>query len=1136
MKTRNLLVFILLLALAALVYGCSSSSSDAPPVNEAHPDGWVLIHGAQANADLASCQTCHGTNFAGSGDAVSCYSCHASGPPFGLHPTWWDGDALHEHQHFSNTNDPDQRLSWTTCATAACHGPQLKGGSGSAPTCFSADYAGPDGVVNSCHATGPLPSHVAGAAYLNPDNHGADAKDVNNINESMGNYCINCHGRPTNTFDGGFVSDPDILNVPNSDCSVCHTAATSHPTNWVRANNPSRFHSTVSDVTIDQSCALCHNTLAPGPGAFAGAPSCFSASFTNANGVANSCHPTGPGGAPHAVPFTDPNLHGPVAKSNLIFCQECHGTPGGAGSNPTFNVPIGDLINGCEDCHAPGSAHPVETDLWTFNYDINSTRRTHFASGNVTTACALCHNVSAGDTGGNATACTACHTSPAAPAFELSCAVCHGLPPNGTADDTGSPTPVAHGAVSSVSLHNVCAICHGANNDGSGNLSPATADYKLFNANDPALNQGGDHLDGQIEMNGPTTVGAGYNEANFGCDIACHPNNAAHQLPNGSGLNVAYGNYGSGSAACDTCHGYAPDGTADIAPIPVSHMFDDGGVTLKNAHNECTVCHGMKDDGTGSPSPTGDYVVAVDHGTGSINMNGDTQYNSATLGCDLACHPNNATYQLPNSSGFTVVLGSYGSGGGSGACSACHDAGVGGAPIVVASVSSHASIYTCEDCHTAHGAGTVTVPNNAAAGIAYTSAGHNNGIALGSAAAPGATEAEICWNCHATFSKSEWGTNTDTNGTAPNYNFGTLNQSNWVNATWTSANFSYKTGTIASTHSADPNATSPGVDPVANIHCSYCHDVHNVGSAANGGFRNGYDNGGNPPYLMGAWMGNPYLEDGAPRSTNTYPGTVSRFGAVPRGSTAQGGLGGYQIDQNNSNPTNGWTLSGSAQLCTMCHGTDVDNMNQFGNPSTDWVGTNGHSNAVLGGTGSNAANIFSTTDRNPSGVTSGTSGAGNPSMAYMNALGSRGYGFRSTSGDPEGWNLNPGMNNDSSSRPYGFNYYTWGATVDAGTTDSAYHKFSCSKCHNPHASRLPRLMITNCLDTNHNTWDTSAGVQSIPAAGTPNLANSDTISTENGGVPLSNATSAQNCHRVGDVQYGNSTGAGWNNVTPWREF
>ena len=47
------------------------------------------------------------------------------------------------------------------------------------------------------------------------------------------------------------------------------------------------------------------------------------------------------------------------------------------------------------------------------------------------------------------------------------------------------------------------------------------------------------------------------------------------------------------------------------------------------------------------------------------------------------------------------------------------------------------------------------------------------------------------------------------------------------------------------------------------------------------------------------------------------------------------------------------------------------------------------------------------------------------------------------------------------------------ATTELASFDAQqnYHTFTCSKCHNPHASRLPKLMITNCLDTNHNTWE-----------------------------------------------------------------
>ena len=38
------------------------------------------------------------------------------------------------------------------------------------------------------------------------------------------------------------------------------------------------------------------------------------------------------------------------------------------------------------------------------------------------------------------------------------------------------------------------------------------------------------------------------------------------------------------------------------------------------------------------------------------------------------------------------------------------------------------------------------------------------------------------------------------------------------------------------------------------------------------------------------------------------------------------------------------------------------------------------------------------------------------------------------------------------------------------------HAYTCSKCHLPHVSKLPRLMQTNCLDVNHRGQVTSGGV------------------------------------------------------------
>lgn len=108
----------------------------------------------------------------------------------------------------------------------------------------------------------------------------------------------------------------------------------------------------------------------------------------------------------------------------------------------------------------------------------------------------------------------------------------------------------------------------------------------------------------------------------------------------------------------------------------------------------------------------------------------------------------------------------------------------------------------------------------------------------------------------------------------------------------------------------------------------------------------------------------------------------------------------------------------------------------------------------------------------------------------------------------------------------------WGVDETGSTTEANYHKFSCSKCHNPHASRLPALMITNCLDTKHNTWDNSYQRNTRGTSG----------SNINYNRRLSNWSSAQNCHRLrGDDPTDTSDVAapdvpgnrGWNTVTPW---
>jgi hypothetical protein len=130
-----------------------------------------------------------------------------------------------------------------------------------------------------------------------------------------------------------------------------------------------------------------------------------------------------------------------------------------------------------------------------------------------------------------------------------------------------------------------------------------------------------------------------------------------------------------------------------------------------------------------------------------------------------------------------------------------------------------------------------------------------------------------------------------------------------------------------------------------------------------------------------------------------------------------------------------------------------------------------------------------------------------------------GYGYRS----PE--NGTGKYSPSVPSRPRAYNSFVWGVTVDQTSIDVGYHAFTCSKCHNPHASRLPKLLITNCLDTRQNTWAANLARTSA------NQGSAQTFwsSTEDSGEYTPTHNTAQNCHRYDPID---GVG-GWNKVTPW---
>lgn len=128
------------------------------------------------------------------------------------------------------------------------------------------------------------------------------------------------------------------------------------------------------------------------------------------------------------------------------------------------------------------------------------------------------------------------------------------------------------------------------------------------------------------------------------------------------------------------------------------------------------------------------------------------------------------------------------------------------------------------------------------------------------------------------------------------------------------------------------------------------------------------------------------------------------------------------------------------------------------------------------------------------------------------------------------------------------------------STGTVKHRFSCSKCHTPHSSGQPRLMVTNCMDRSHkgrvtwssnpqfygvnnNNWECNKGEGAIPG----NYWYLEDCGPESGGPPPLPSYSNISCHEAynGDrinsyidsdgnqsTLYGTQT---WNRLTPWGE-
>jgi hypothetical protein len=1032
--------------------------------------------------------------------------------------------------------------------------------------------------------------------------------------EKQKRLCSYCHPDPARSaYDPGGGRDWDTLHddatIDVADGTYfSHAMWEAHPgTDWPATDN---FQFTSGGDATGGTCASvnCHNNMTT---------SAANEWYVTATAGCTMCHSTAGGGTvdpTSGLHDVTPSISAELHDDTLLTdCEDCHG------ADPTT---VSGHRNGTDDSSfqsndTAGSRVNLVTDVGFTDYDAalnggsypDATTPTCSPTGTLSG----CH----GDGGKWA---RRWHENAGA-TDDSECAGCHGgfvLLGGTTYDwtfgqDTTNITDneVSHdrnwdeawssdGTAEVMSSHSTCMQCHGTNGPTTSHAGYTEGDFWTTSM----------HGNSEITMNGPSGTGSGYDDANFDCNNAgtCHGDSATdHELEN-SNWTVGYGDFGA--ASCTSCHGYPPQGEADLVGSltdSTDHTttgFDDNTITaaaLLAGHGECDTCHGISGDAgaasTAFGTPVSPYTVAGNHNQGSATMNGDfltdgnandTDYIEANYRCDAACHTL-TTYNFTSvdSDNMTVELRDLG-----GACPGCHVGGTGGAPVIDytsphtdadGAGGADADCLACHGFHTNSGTNSVHIPTEYGASVLVPTLTdnydtHYTAIQLGGSATTSynETEAEMCWGCHydnLVSDEGEFGVNNNPNTGDKPYDYGTLstwdatNKGSWIGATWQSPNFSYKDAPLQSMHAANFDSGASGNDTAANIRCSYCHDVHDTGGGTNNGAG---------PYLRGTWQGNPFPEDGAPLDGFVYPldgdggvdlGELPRISAL---STSEGGyrntLGGYQIEANNPAPTPALTIANMAGLCEACHGdgngswstTEIDTLNYFGTATQvadDWAGSavnsssNGHANSVLGGSGGGAAqatNIYNESIRGNTlyAVTTDDGiGGGSPAMVQQQSAGAFTYGFRGASKEGLGsvWLFEPNMDTvgqGSKAQLWNGTYtYDWGTvTIDNSSTIDSYHKFPCSKCHNPHASRLDRLLITNCLDIKHETWSAgTTGYAPIPSSvGTTNIAG-ESVSSTNLGRYWPFTTAANNCHREpsADGTGRNSDGNGWNNVTPW---
>ncbi len=189
--------------LVAVLTGCSGAGDKAPkfsPVQGQHPAGWVESHYKDYVKNPDSCRTCHGSTkdpaAAGGISGVSCFKCHI-GPD---HPAGFAAGSAHGRN--GAQLPPGTFAGFASCAK--CHGSDYKG-SGTAVSCMACHTTAPHPPKAWYSTSASLPNHDKTDAANAPECFKCHAAGANStmkptVTPAPGTApgCFNntmCHGR-----------------------------------------------------------------------------------------------------------------------------------------------------------------------------------------------------------------------------------------------------------------------------------------------------------------------------------------------------------------------------------------------------------------------------------------------------------------------------------------------------------------------------------------------------------------------------------------------------------------------------------------------------------------------------------------------------------------------------------------------------------------------------------------------------------------------------------------------------------------------------------------------------------------------------------------------------------------------------